>query len=142
MKLSIIVPVLALLLIFSSDEARGDDPIEYQLAVIDAGDYVPRDHITVKRFRSLLKQLDATYVENRQQIGDMTVTAQRLLREEGIDEKLLNIMEGLNRLFSKPLENQKYAEYSVMYITLREKGYSHGEAIDSLKAILESMGIY
>ena len=47
MKLNRIVPVLALLLIFSSNEARGDDPIEYQLAVIDAGDFVPRDHITV-----------------------------------------------------------------------------------------------
>lgn len=119
-----------------------DDPIEYKLAVIDAGGFVPKDHITVARFRSLLNQLSKTYLEDKQQIADMTVTAQNLLRKEGIKESLLNIMEGLNRLFSKPLVNQKYAEYAASYVTLREKGYSHSKAIQGLKAILESMGIY
>ena len=83
-----------------------------------------------------------TFKENKQQIADMTVKAQKLLKEVGVKESLLNIMEGMNRLFSKPIENQSYAEYTAAYITLREKGFSHKEAIDSLKAILETFGIY
>lgn len=122
--------------------AIADEPIEYKLAVINAGGYVPKDHITVARFRSLLRQLSKTYVENRQQIADMTVMAQKMLRKEGIEESLLNIMEGMNQLFSTPIENQKYAEYSAAYVTLREKGQSHLQAIQGLKAILESLGIY
>lgn len=119
-----------------------DESLEYKLAVINAGGYVPKDHITVARFRSLLRQLSETYVENRQQVADMTVMAQKMLRKEGIEENLLNIIEGLNQLFSKPVENQKYAEYAAAYVTLREKGQSHSEAIRGLKAILESLGIY
>jgi len=97
---------------------NADYSIEYKLAVIDAGGFVPKDDLTVARFRSLLNQLSRTYVENKQQIADMTVTAQKLLRKDGVDESLLNIMEGLNQLFSKPLGNQKYAEYAVAYVTL------------------------
>ena len=126
----------------SKSYSEADSPIEYKLAVIDAGGYVSKDHITVARFRSLLEQLSKTYVEDKQQIADMTVTTQNLLRKEGIQENLLDIMEGLNRLFAEPVENQKYAGYAVQYVTLREKGYSHFEAINGLKAILESMGIY
>lgn len=119
-----------------------DESLEYKLAVINAGGYVPKNHITVARFRSLLQQLSDTYVENRQQIADMTVTAQNLLRKEGIQENLLNIMEGMNQLFSKPVGNQKYAEYAAAYVTLRGKGQSHSQAMRGLKAILESLGIY
>lgn len=122
--------------------AIADEPIEYKLAVINAGGYVPKDHITVARFRSLLRQLSKTYVENRQQIADMTVMAQKMLRKEGLEESLLNIMEGLNQLFPTPVKNQKYAEYAVAYVTLREKGQSHSQAIQGLIAILESLGIY
>jgi len=134
--------IIFLSLFLFSDIVTAEDPIEYKLAIIDAGGYVPKDHITVTRFRSLLEQLSKTYVENNQQISDMTVTAQNLLLKKGINESLLNIMGGLNKLFSKPIENQKYAEYAASYVTLRGNGYSHTEAIQGLKAVLESMGIY
>jgi hypothetical protein len=140
-KLTSFLSIFLVILIFSN-YVFADDPIEYKLAVIDAGGYVPKDHISVARFRSLLNQLSETYIENSQEIADMSVTAQNLLRKDGINESIRNIMEGLNRLFSVPVENQKYAEYAASYVTLRKKGYSHSEAINGLKAILESMGIY
>ena len=117
------------------------ESMEYMLATIEKG-YVSRDDIIIARFRSLLQQLDSTYIESKKQIGDMTVTAQNLLRNEGIKESLLNIMEGMNGLFSKRVENQSYAEYTTAYIVLRKKGQSHYEAIAGLKALLESLGIY
>jgi len=117
------------------------ESLEYKLATIEKG-YVSRDDIIIARFGSLLQQLDSTYTESKQQIADMTVTAQKLLRDEGIKENLLNIMEGMNRLFSMRIENQSYAEYASAYVVLRRKGQSHHEAIEGLEALLQSMGIY
>jgi len=129
-------------LFLSSNVIVAGESLEYKLAVLNAGGFVPRNHITVARFRSLLNQLSDTYIEDNERIADMTITARDLLRKAGIEESLLNIMGGLNRLFSEPLGNQKYAEYAASYVVLREKGYSHLEAIRGLKAILEGMGIY
>ena len=131
-----------LLILTGSLNTASAKSLEYKLAVLDAGRSVPKDHITVARFRSLLKQLSDTYVENRMEIADATVTAQNLLRKDGIKESLLDIMEGMNQLFSKPIKNQKYIEYAAAYVTLRENGQSHSEAIRGLKALLKSMGVY
>jgi len=113
--------------------------LEYKLAVINAGGYVSENHVTVARFRSLLNQLSNTYVENRQQIADSSVKAQEMLKDKGIEESLLNIMEGMNQLFLRKIENQKYSEYVVAYIVLRNKGESHREAIEGLKALIQAI---
>jgi len=118
------------------------DSLEFQLATINQKGYVSKDHISVARFRRLLEQLSSTYVEDRQQIADMSVKAQQILRDNGIEESLLTIMEGLNQILSMKLENQKYAEYVAFYVTLRDKGQSHSEAISGLKAILRGLGVY
>ena len=52
-----------------------------------------KNDIFVARFCSLLRQLSVKYVKNRQQITDMTVKAQQMLRDEGVREKMLNLME-------------------------------------------------
>ena len=122
--------------------AHAGEPLEYKLATINAGGYVSKDHITVARFRSLLNQLSSAYVEDKQQIADMSVTVLDLLKKDGIEESLLNIMEGLNQLFATRVENQRYAEYAAMYATLRNKGQSHSQAIGGLQAILRSLGVY
>jgi hypothetical protein len=118
------------------------ESLEYKLATIEKG-YVSRDDIIIVRFRSLLEQLDAKFVENKMQISDMSVAVQKLLKEqEGIKESLLNIMEGMNRLFSSESANLKYSEYAAAYMVLRRKGQSHYEAVEGLKAILQTLGIY
>jgi len=122
-------------------EMKTDPPVvqeslEYQLATINAGRFVTRDHITVARFKSLLNQLSWTYVEDQQQIADMTVKARQILKNDGIDEQIMKIMEGMNILFPKKIENQKYAEYIAAYATLRSKGYTHEIAIQELQAII------
>ena len=118
-----------------------DESLEYKLATINAGSYVSTDHITVARFRSLLSQLSTTYVENKQQIADMTVKAQQLLLNNGVNESLLNMMEGMNHLFQMRVENQKFAEYIAAYVALRSEGQSHSETVLGLKAILRSLGV-
>jgi len=121
-------------------QTEPETSIEYKLAVIDGKGYISKNHISIARFRSLLLQLSNTYVENRQQIADMTVRAQETLKEdEGIKESLLNMMEGMNQIFYEKIENQKYAEYMAAYMVLRRKGQSHSEAINGLKAIIEAI---
>ena len=133
--------ILSLALFTIQAHASGES-IEYQLACVNAGRRVAQDDITVARFRSLLRQLSDTFVENQQQIADMSVKGLQMLKQDGISESLLNIMEGMNQLFSTKVENQKYAEFISAYLTLRDKGQSHRQAIDGLQGILRSMGIY
>jgi hypothetical protein len=123
-------------------ETADDYPLAYKLASIDAGYHVPEDHITVARFRSLLEQLSGKYIETDQQIANMTVKAQRLMRDEGVEEKLLNIMEGMNRLFVSEQPNMSYAEYASAYVVLRNKGQTHDETIKGLHDLLAALGIH
>lgn len=138
----IILRAVLVSLICSLCFAQSNKSIEYQLATINAGVYVSTSDITVSQFRKLLNDLSFKYVEDKQQIADMSVTAINMLKKDGIDANLLNIMNGLNQLLYKKIENQKYAEYAAMYVTLRGEGYSHQGAIDGLQAFLNSLGVY
>lgn len=112
---------------------------EYMLAVNNAGHYVSKEDITVARFRSLLEQLSNTYVENKKQIADMSVAARNLIRKDGVEETILNIMEGMNQVFPRKIDNQKYSEYIAAYATLRVQGKSHDQAILGLRTMVLSI---
>lgn len=132
--------LLALACALAAPGAIASESIEYKLATLNAKSYVAKDHITVARFRSLLNQLSATYIESSQEIADMSVIAQQQMRKDGIDESLLNIMEGMNQLFIVKVANQKYAEYAAAYATLRSSGQSHAQALNGIKALLRRLG--
>jgi len=116
--------------------------LEYNLALLNAGGYVKDDDITVARFRTLLELLSEKFVEDRQQIANMTVKAQSMLRDKGVSESLLDIMEGMNGLFYSDVRDMKYAEYVAAYVTMRIQGLSHDDAIHSLRALLKSLGVF
>lgn len=116
--------------------------MEYMLACIDVGYYLPRNDTSIERFRALLQQLDVKFIEDENQIGDMSVSTKFLLRDDGIQESLLNIMEGMNQLFSGKSEDVKYAEYTSLYMGMRKKEYSHDNAIKGLKMLLQGRGIH
>lgn len=115
---------------------------EYMLACIDADAYLPRDDDSIEKFRILLRQLDEKFVEDKIHIGDMSARIKFLLEDAGITESLLNIMEGMNQLFSGKSEDMKYAEYISLYLGMRKKEYSHNNAIKRLKVFLQNQGIY
>ncbi|MES2462935.1 MAG: hypothetical protein V4671_20310, partial [Armatimonadota bacterium] len=134
-----IVPVVFLLLAGCSDSGQqsaeapaaeaqpmavASTPLTYPEALASL-DGASGDTVKVNRFTSLLSQLDETFVEDEKQISDMTVRGQELLKEKGVSESLLNIMEGMNQIFPAKVENQKYAEYIAAYLTMRNKGMSH-----------------
>jgi len=121
---------------------KENESMEYMLASIDAGHYILRDDASIEKFRTLLQKLDEKFVEDKIQIGDISVSTKFQLRDAGITESLLNIMEGMNQLFSDTQEDIKYAEYTTLYLGLRKKEYLHDNAIKGLKLLFQNRDIY
>jgi regulator of protease activity HflC (stomatin/prohibitin superfamily) len=76
--------------------------------------------------RSVLEELDWKYQENASQIIAMSDKGSEILAEAGLTESRTSIMEQVNKVMDKPLlddngnNNQKYAEYLALYITMRK----------------------
>jgi len=124
----------------SSRSKEKPESLEYKLATIEKG-YVSRDNIIITRFRSILGQLDDTYVEGKQEIADLTVYAiQKLLKDKyGINESLLNLMEGLNKI-NPSRDNPEYKIYATAYVQLRNQGFNHEDALNRIDSYLDSIG--
>jgi hypothetical protein len=114
-----------------------EESLEYRLAVINTGGNISENDPTIARFRSLLNQLSQSYMEDTQQIANMSVIIRDRLSANGIDESLLNIMEGLNQLLWPNESNKKgYSEYAFAYAGLRNKGLPHQDTIEILQSIV------
>ncbi len=113
--------------------------LAHKLANINARGHVSPNHITVSRFQNLLAQMSGKFMENEQQIADMSVKAIELLENEGVSEHLINIMEGLNSLpvtsRGLPSSWREYRQYVALYVSARTK-LSHDEAIKGLRAFI------
>jgi len=111
---------------------------EYKLAVYSGKDYISQDDDNVDRFRSVLDRLSKHYVEDRQQIVNISVLAHKKAKgNDAKDESLVDIMEGLDKIFCyNDLKDQSYAEYAAIYVRLRKGGQSHKEAVETLQAIV------
>lgn len=98
-----------------------DKPLEYQLAVINAGGFVSESDITVKRFKFLLDDLQKKTGYTRQQIADLNTYAVDTLRDKyGRKANLLDFMEQSVR----PLSAAKveYKEIIAAMIVLMGRG--------------------
>ena len=119
---------------------RVEEPsLEYKLAAIDRrGAVTPRDPI-VARYRSLLDKLAGKWMNTTKTIADATVAGQNSLREKGISESVLNIMDGVNEAPDTPYLNYRYGEHVAMYVTLRAHGRSHAAAVGGLRDALQGL---
>ena len=94
-----------------------DDP-EYQLAVIDAGGFVPLDDPSIGTYAGLLDSLDAKCSEERSLIGDQAVRATQLLAEEGIRITVLTGLQGMDASIPEESTTVDCAEIAAAWITL------------------------
>jgi len=112
----------------------------YKLASIDAGRRLPANDPAIGKYESLLRELAGLYAENDAAISDITVKSRDILREKGVEQKLLPMMEAMAAVMRPhKAENQKYAEYLAAYATLRSKGKSHEEAVAGVSAVLDAL---
>ena len=111
------------------------DPLEYRLAVMNTRGCIAENDVNVARFSVVLDNLSQSCIEDRQQIANISVIVHDKVRASGINEPLLNIMEGLSQLlWPDSLKKGRYSEYAFAYVGLRNIGLSHKDAIEQLKA--------
>jgi hypothetical protein len=121
----------------------GSEPLEQKLAILNVPGVVPKspDPHIVARFRSLLDQLVQKHPsENEYDIGGYTFTMQMVMEKSGIEESLLNIMEGVNSLNQGSGHRlPTYKDCATVYVTLRVQGKSHRAAVAVLPGYIEAL---
>jgi len=99
---------------------KEEKSMEYILASLNAGEYVPEDDVTVYRFKYLLDSLEKKTKNSKQEIGDMSVAVVTQLKEKyGKEKKLLDFMEEMNDTIPDGLE-MEYAEVLALYLTMAD----------------------
>ena len=94
-----------------------DDP-EYQLAVIDAGGFVPLDDPSIGTYAALLDSLGAKCSEQRSLIGDVAVVAAQLLADAGIIVSSLEALQGIDDSIPEESPVLTCAEVAAAWVTL------------------------
>lgn len=110
-----------------------------KMATVDTKKYYTETDPLVKRYNNMFNQLDVKYLENKDQIADMTVTAKNELEKIGLNEPMINIMEGISRLTDANTKNKKYADNISCYIIFRSQGFSHYDALKKMQDLLSVM---
>lgn len=113
------------------------ESLEYRLAVVNTESFVIEGDPIIGRFSSMLDQLSANYLEDRQQIANISIIICDKMKSNGIDESLLDIMDGLDKLiWPQDFKKRRYSEYLITYASLRNKGLNKQEAIETLQAMI------
>jgi hypothetical protein len=107
--------------------------LERNLTMLELGYDPGPGSQTERRFDDLLGQLTARCAESREQIAAASWKSHDMLKESGIGENTLAIMEGLNRATAGHIGRIEYNRYAAGYVTLRRLSRSHSEAIDELQ---------
>ena len=96
--------------------AEVEESLEYKLAVINAGGFVEEDDETIQVFKGLLDKLEKKVVNSRQGIADITVKTQEILRDEGYNVELIQVIRDLNTAIPEELKYMKLEEIAAAYI--------------------------
>lgn len=87
----------------------------------------------VARYESMLQQLSVAFRVDEKTIADQTAGSVQTLKESGIDESFMNIMEGILSI-SAPIKGS-YLDTMTAYVTLRIRGNNHRETVSSIEAM-------
>jgi len=141
MKIKLIVLILIIIFIFSfiscmtesektiaSLEAQREaqmneespetfESVEYKMATIDYG-YIGKNDPRISEYRILLDRLEEKTFNSRINISDITVTAQRLLNEKGINLSLLQILKDFDNTIPEDSPKLKLEEVASLYMVL------------------------
>lgn len=110
----------------STPEIKKDIPAEEMLAILDSGMPVNKDDIKVVRIRFLLSELSEKWKESKYNIADCTSRVQGVLKERGINESCLSLLEEMNQeVQANPfiVQNSKYKDCISLYGYLLSKTY-------------------
>ncbi len=104
----------------STKEFSTEKSVEYKLACIDCGYYIDDSDTRIVQYKNLLDKLETKTVNSRISISDITVTTQRLLKEEaGIDRSLVEVLNDFNKIIPEGSKGIiKLEEIAAAYVVL------------------------
>lgn len=117
-------------------ETQQQPSLEHKFAIVNAGTMIPETDSSVARARELLKRATLEYGDTPEKIADMSITAAKLLSNDGIEVKPLDVLEAA-ALTHVGDGTPAFAKTASAYLGLRKNGMSHAEAIVGLKGLLQ-----
>ncbi|MDO9543101.1 MAG: hypothetical protein Q7J98_12390 [Kiritimatiellia bacterium] len=127
---SIMFAVFAVVLAAASLTQAGEKP---QKTPAEMAAFLDRSHNTA-RYESLVGQLSKSFKTTEQEVVDQIAGAVTIMKQDGVTETFLNIMEGLNKISGNI--QTPYNKTVTAYCFLRIKGFSHDEVIANLATVL------
>lgn len=112
-----------------------------KLAMLDTGKSLTDGDLLSKRYSNIIHQLTLKYIESDERICDISVVGKRFLNKAGIDESMINIMEGILKLIDLKTRTKQYSENVSMYVVIRQNGNGHYEALSKLQDLLSQMSM-
>lgn len=122
------VPVTPTLAV--AEEKRPDAPIttpEQLIAALDG------DIQLAPRADRVLSRLASKYKESRKEIGDITFRGWQMMREKGIHEPMITMMENINYATEARDPPPNYQLMAALYLTMLQKGKSSAQATEAVR---------
>jgi len=95
-----------------------NETVEYKLATLYKGFPPGEDDPIVMQFKDLLDNIERKTINTRIDIADITVKAQELLKENGIERSLLQILNDFNDSIPNEATSLKLEEVASLYMLL------------------------
>lgn len=135
MKRAIVFLLILVLPVFAYGFNPKTASIEEKMVFLNTDESPSRiDPVKVNRFRFLLDKLQERHPESRKNIADLTSRVQDVMKDSGISESLLDIMESMNQVkLDRRLGKIKYEDLITAYATLRIDGMSRTDAAIGLR---------
>jgi hypothetical protein len=99
----------------------------------DQPDYQPTA-ANIAQYESRIQQLAKQLKEDRRIIANRTVQTRDLLAQSQMQETLIHLLDGMTEVARAGIEGD-YGSYCQWYVNLRQRQFSHQDAIDKMKEL-------
>ena len=104
----------------ASDTSYTENDIEYKLAVVDKGGFVPHDDPVIKRYDQALDALEPKCTESRTLIADQSVLSVQLLADSGVVTNALEMLRVADDSIPPELGETRCSEIFAALIVLMQ----------------------
>lgn len=130
MKRFVMISCLALSML---GQASAGDPLEYQVAVIEAGKYVAPTDSSVARAKALLLEVSKIYGISQTQAADIAAKIKSIVQKDGVNLSMLELFDWALIACEAKCTLDQYRDYLSLYASTRLSGaQTHHQAVHGL----------
>jgi len=105
------------------------DSLEYKVASIDAGKFIPESDLSITRIKGLLIAAEDVYGTPKQQVADYVVNAHEVAKQKGADVGVADLLDFALIACDVKCTQDNLVEYLTKYTTVRiTSGQTHHQA--------------